>query len=386
MIMLMIHEKRNVIDDIQLSFLMMNPYYINQLKRIYGKPTYYAKFRAPEKHGVFKFILDYDRTGYSYIFSSNKVPLRPYYHNEFPRFIPCAHPYYVSVFIIFIGGILVITSISKIIYYQSETYNNVLFYVTLGILSCSILLKIFQAYSYNRFSKLISSLTLKANFIDTISDIISTTFIMIALIIDYVLSFNGIIVPFSIDGVLGIVVSLFIIFNGIKLLIEETRPLIGAKFNQKYVDELISVIKSNDKIINYHDIMYHNYGENKCYMTVHLEIDNKYSLDEAHNIADQIEYEVKDKYGIELTSHIDPVNLNDQELADIKNKIITYLNEINENITIHDVRIIRRDNKHLILFDMNTPYDYEDINIKDKITKLFENKYEFKINIEHPYY
>ena len=87
-------------DDIQLSFIMMNPYYINQMKRLYGKPTYYAKFRAPEKHGVFKFIVDYHRTGYSYIFSSTKVPLRPFYHNEFPRFIPCAYPYYVSVFVI----------------------------------------------------------------------------------------------------------------------------------------------------------------------------------------------------------------------------------------------------------------------------------------------
>ena len=86
-------------DDIQLSFIMMNPYYINQMKKIYGKPTYYAKFRAPEKHGVFKFIVDYHRTGYSYIFSSTKIPLRPFYHNEFPRFLPCAYPYYVSVFV-----------------------------------------------------------------------------------------------------------------------------------------------------------------------------------------------------------------------------------------------------------------------------------------------
>ena len=87
-------------DDIQLSFIMMNPYYINQLRRLHNKPTYYAKFRAPEKHGVFKFIVDYHRTGYSYIFSSTKIPLRPFYHNEFPRFIPCAYPYYLSVFVI----------------------------------------------------------------------------------------------------------------------------------------------------------------------------------------------------------------------------------------------------------------------------------------------
>jgi oligosaccharyltransferase complex subunit beta len=93
-------------DDIQLSFIMMNPYYINQLKKLHGKPTYYAKFRAPEKHGVFKFIVDYHRTGYSYIFSSTKVPLRPFYHNEYPRFIPCAYPYYISVFVILGGFIL----------------------------------------------------------------------------------------------------------------------------------------------------------------------------------------------------------------------------------------------------------------------------------------
>ena len=99
--------KNYVSDDIQLTFLMMNPYYINQMKRLSNnKPTYYVKFRAPEKHGVFKFLVDYHRTGYSYIFSSTKVPLRPFYHNEFPRFLPCAYPYYTSVFVILGSSIL----------------------------------------------------------------------------------------------------------------------------------------------------------------------------------------------------------------------------------------------------------------------------------------
>ena len=99
--------KNYVSDDIQLTFLMMNPYYINQMKRLSNnKPTYYVKFRAPEKHGVFKFLVDYHRTGYSYIFSSTKVPLRPFYHNEFPRFLPCAYPYYTAVFVILGSSIL----------------------------------------------------------------------------------------------------------------------------------------------------------------------------------------------------------------------------------------------------------------------------------------
>ena len=107
-------------DDVQLSFIMMNPYYINQMRRFYNKPTYYAKFRAPEKHGVFKFIVDYHRTGYSYIFSSTKIPLRPFYHNEFPRFIPCAYPYYLSVFVIL--GAFILFSI--LFLYGKETIKK----------------------------------------------------------------------------------------------------------------------------------------------------------------------------------------------------------------------------------------------------------------------
>ena len=91
--------KPYVTDDIQIEYVMMNPYYINQLKMLaMNKPTYYVQFKAPEKFGVFKFIVDYKRLGYSYIFSSTKVPLRPYNHNEYLRFLPCAYPYYLSVF------------------------------------------------------------------------------------------------------------------------------------------------------------------------------------------------------------------------------------------------------------------------------------------------
>lgn len=99
--------KNYIADDLQLSFDMMNPYYINQMRRLsYDKPTYYAKFRAPDKHGVFKFNVDYHKVGYSYIFSSTKIPLRPFYHNEFPRFLPCAYPYYVTVFMSLFGFVL----------------------------------------------------------------------------------------------------------------------------------------------------------------------------------------------------------------------------------------------------------------------------------------
>jgi len=94
-------------DDLQIELVMLNPYYRLQLKHLSNnKPTYYVNFKAPELWGVFKFIIDYKRPGYSYIDSTTKVPLRPYRHNEFQRFLPIAYPYYLSCIAIFVFFII----------------------------------------------------------------------------------------------------------------------------------------------------------------------------------------------------------------------------------------------------------------------------------------
>ena len=291
----------------------------------------------------------------------------------------------VSMIIIIVGLVLVGTSIYKITTYEHEIINDNFFMINMIVLGVSILIKIYQAYAYYKIAKIISSISLKANFRDSLNDCIVTTTILIAFVIEYVLGKNNIIIPFSLDGVLGIIVSLFIISTGVSLLKEESDPLIGTKLNKTYIDDVLAVVKRYPDIINYHDIMCHTYGENKCYMTIHLEVDKNKTLEEIHDIIDEIEYNVKKEYGIELTSHIDPIDLNDSELSSIKDKITNYLNDNYKDITIHDVRIVRRGNKSLVLFDMCTPFDFKkDLNYE--INNLFENKYEFMISIDHPYY
>ena len=291
----------------------------------------------------------------------------------------------VSLIIIVVGVVLVFTSIYKIIKNETEIIDDKYFIINVIILGVSILIKMYQAHAYHKIAKIISSISLKANFRDSLNDVMVTSTILIAFIIEYVLNINNITIPFSLDGALGILVSIFIICTGLSLLKEESNPLIGTKLNKEYIDEVISIINKYPDIINYHDIMCHTYGENKCYMTIHLEVDKNNSLEYIHSIIDEIEYIVKKDYNIELTSHIDPIDLNDGELIEIKDKINNYLNTNYENITIHDVRIIRRGNKNLVLFDMITPFDFKK-DLKEEINKLFDDKYEFMINIDHPYY
>ena len=121
-------------------------------------------------------------------------------------------------------------------------------------------------------------------------------------------------------------------------------------------------------------------------MTIHLEVDKDNSLEAVHEVADQIEYNVRKKYGIELTTHFDPIDVNDEELKDIKAKLDEYLTNNHKDISIHDLRIIRREKKSLVLFDMIVPYGFDNSKIIEEIKILFDNKYSFSIDFENPYY
>ena len=293
----------------------------------------------------------------------------------------------VSLVIIIVGVALLASSIYKMISYKEEgSFLSNLFIVNVIILSVSILIKLWQAYSYYRIGTIISSISLKANYRDSLNDVLTTSLILIALIIEYVLSLNGILIPFSLDGLLGILVSMFIIFTGVSLLKEESNPLIGTKLNKEMIDNVVNEIKKHKEILNYHDIMCHTYGESKCYMTIHLEVDKNNTLEYIHNVIDIIEYSIKNEYGIELTVHIDPIDLSDKELFEIKDKIESFLKDNYKDVSIHDIRIIRRGKKPLVLFEMVTPFNSNDTEIKNRIHEQFNNKYEFNIEVEHPYY
>ena len=121
----------------------------------------------------------------------------------------------VSLVIVFVGIVLLASSIYKMVTYNEVSFDKSFFIVNVVILGISILIKIWQAYSYYRIGSIISSISLKANFKDSLNDVLTTSLILIALVLEYVLSLNNIIIPFSLDGLLGIRVSMFIIFTGI---------------------------------------------------------------------------------------------------------------------------------------------------------------------------
>lgn len=291
----------------------------------------------------------------------------------------------ISIIVIFVGGSLFISSIEKIIENPNIEVSNVIRYITIGILVLSILVKLWMSYFYKKFSKIINSVALDASSKDSRNDCISTFAILLGTIIPIIWP-N---IPFSLDGILGVLVSIFIVVSGFFMIKEATDPLIGEKVDYSFVKEIVDYITSYNGVLGIHDLVCHRYGPTKCFMTVHVEVDSRNDIIKSHELIDTIELNVKNKFGVELTIHMDPLVLDDEDINELKVKLNYIISNIDSNLTFHDLRMIKRDYNNTILFDIVVPYNFKYSN--EEIKKMIEDKlicnykYNLIIGFDHKY-
>ena len=269
----------------------------------------------------------------------------------------------VSIIIVALAVLLLYNSITKIIDGSVSTYTI----PTLIVLGVSILIKIVQALVNFKISKIINSVALKATGVDSLTDSIATTILFICSLLSYLFNWN-------IDGYVGIVIALFVGFSGIKMIIETSSPLMGEAIKEEDVDKVVKDILSYKGVLGVHDLMAHNYGPSKIFMSIHVEVDSKVDVMESHELIDKIENDIRKKYDIELTIHLDPIDISNPETIRLKSKTISVLKDIDPTITMHDFRVVHGKNRCNIIFDIVISYD-------DKIdVSNLENKFKEKIN------
>ncbi|MGM9969480.1 MAG: cation diffusion facilitator family transporter [Anaeroplasma sp.] len=294
----------------------------------------------------------------------------------------------ISIIIIFTGGSLFITSINKIINYQPEEINYISAYISMGILAVSILIKLWQSLFNRRIGKIIDSIALEATADDSRNDCITTGVILLGTIVMVICQLNNVVIPFSVDGILGILVSLFIMYSGFMLIKETMNPLIGNSVSKEYVSEILSYIKEYPIVLGYHDVVCHMYGPTKCFMTLHIEVDSKGDIITIHDSVDQIEKSVREKFGVELTIHMDPTEIGNPEVDELKDRIGKLLSDLDSNLHFHDLRLVKKLTLSTILFDVVVPYKFkmsnaELINYIEENINSGETKYAFIIDIDH---
>lgn len=293
----------------------------------------------------------------------------------------------VSIIILFVGGSLLKTSIEKMINYTPTTIDNTILYISIGILAASILIKLWQAYFNYKMGKIINSIALKATSKDSLNDCISTSALLIGNII--LLFVHNI--PFSLDGLLGILVSLFILVSGIKLIKETIDPLIGVSTNEEFVQKILKVIKEEPLVLGYHDLVCHMYGPTKCFMTLHIEVDGNQKMMVVHEAIDELERKVKDSFGVELTIHMDPIEIDNEVTNELRRRVKEAIREIHPSLSMHDFRVVMGDEHINLIFDLVRPYKFEitDEQILRSLQEKFSNeekRYHFVIDFDYSFY
>lgn len=275
----------------------------------------------------------------------------------------------ISVIIIVVGSQLFISSINKIISKEVSNYS----YVTLIVLFISILIKLYLSYFNKSVGETINSLPLIASSKDALNDVIATSILLISAIVSIVFKVN-------IDGIMGVLVSLFIMYSGYDLVKETISILIGEKVEPELIKEVLNEIKKYEDVLGIHDVMCHSYGPTKIYMSLHAEVDCSKNILDIHTTIDEIENTVKNNYNIDLVIHMDPIDLECEVTGEYKEKVKNILQNISPLLSFHDFRAVVTTSYINLIFDVVVPFNFEISN--NDIKKLINNElFNNQINI-----
>ncbi|WP_027399437.1 cation diffusion facilitator family transporter [Anaerovorax odorimutans] len=276
---------------------------------------------------------------------------------------------FISFIIIILGFKLLTSSFDKILHPDPLKFSI----ITVIILIISILIKIWQCLFNIKTGKEINSSALKATGTDSKNDVIATSAVLISIIIARLTNLQ-------LDGYMGCLVALFIMYSGIQLIKETSSPLLGQAPDSELVNEIEKRINSYDEVLGIHDLAVHDYGPGRIFASVHVEVDAYGDLIASHDIIDNIEKSVNKDLKINLVAHMDPVDTKDPLVFELKEKIKNIIEPIVGVLDIHDLRIVSGYTHTNIVFDVV-------ISSKCKLTQLeLKETLEKKIKDINPKY
>ena len=251
----------------------------------------------------------------------------------------------VAALILLIGVELGKSSLERILHPEPVEFSV----LTLLILLASIGVKLWMAFFTGRLGKRIGSKTLRATSADSRNDAIATTAVLLSCVAGHIFSVN-------IDGYVGLLVALFIVWSGWGVMKDTVSPLLGEQADEALVCAIQELILSYEKILGIHDLMVHDYGPGQCFASVHAEMDAKEDPLRCHDILDDIERDALEQLRVHLVMHYDPVITDDEELNRLRTLLLEELAEIDPGLGIHDFRMVRGPQHSNLIFDLVIPY------------------------------
>lgn len=284
---------------------------------------------------------------------------------------------FISIIIIYVGCQFFYSSVRKIIYPENIVLSPIVFIILIS----SIVLKFIQGKTYMMISRFIDSDTLHTTAKDSYNDVYMTSAILLSSGIEWLTGW-------WIDGYIGFLLALYILYSGIMMLKDFIYELLGSRPTKEEILAMEKQLNSYDVISGYHDLLIHNYGPSKRFASVHIEVDDRLNLNQAHKIIDIIEKDFEKTLKVSLLCHLDPVPLYNGKYLEIKKKLIMIIEELGKELRIHDFRMIYQ--KKVLQFDVVVPENFylSDEELQHIILKEVNEKvgdYQLDVTFDHNY-
>ena len=250
----------------------------------------------------------------------------------------------VAVLILFIGFELVKSSVEKIFFPEAVAFSGALVLVLL----LSIGVKLWLCLFNRKLGRRIGSSTLLATAADSRNDCIATGAVLLSALVE-----KGTGLP--VDGYMGLAVAAFILHSGFAMARETISPLLGEGADSTLREDIVDYIRSQPKVLGYHDLMVHDYGPGQRYASLHVEMDHKEDSMECHELIDDMEREVLRSHNVHLVIHYDPVVTDDPQLTSLREQTQELLRNIDDRLNLHDFRMVRGRRHMNLVFDVPLP-------------------------------
>ena len=224
-------------------------------------------------------------------------------------------------------------------------------FISIFILLVSVVIKLWLSSFNRKLGKKLDSKVMLATATDSLGDSIITLATIASILVNHFLHWN-------IDAYVGIGVALLIMWAGIGIARDTMEPLVGAAVPKEVYEQITEFVESYEGILGTHDLIVHNYGPGRSMASVHAEVPNSVDVEISHEIIDRIEGECLKELGIFLVIHMDPLEVDNEELDKVKKKLIEALGEIDGALSIHDFRMVNGEEQINLIFDLVVPLTY----------------------------
>ena len=285
----------------------------------------------------------------------------------------------VSLLILLMGFELAKSSLEKILHPQPVEFDL----LVLAILVVSIAVKLYMFFYNHRLGKKLNSSAMLATATDSLSDSVATTAVLIATLVGH---FSGL----MIDGWAGILVALFILWSGFNAAKDTIDPLLGTPPTHEFVEEIKTLVMAHPAIIGIHDLIVHDYGPGRVMISLHAEVSAAGNVLDIHDEIDNVEKELQEKLGCHAVIHMDPIVIDDGVTADTRKRVQALVHCIDDQISIHDFRMVVGPTHTNVIFDAVVPFGFRltDSEVAEKIhdaVRTLDGNYYAVVTVERSY-